>query len=262
MIIETLIIHGGDLVEWHAASGYDRKPAQRIAPTELSIEFTTSPRTLRVHHKPDGTVLWHQNSAGPSLAVAGMASGDDLAAQPITTYPIRGRVSDPAGRYLPRTFAFTLGNITTHTVALYHSPLGARFGAGGGIYGRLAFEPGTAAAWAMITLTVTPALGVPLRFVAQADQYGEFRLPLERLPAMTKDAPSSTHNARLEVRALPGAHAAAPLDPDSLIATKVAKGKSGNGKSQFADFLTLAISPGSATRVVSPEHTQIVLQST
>lgn len=262
MIIETLITHGGDLIEWHAASGYERKPAQRIAPMELMIEFTTSPKALRVHHKHDGTVLWHQNSSGPSLAMAGMASENDLAAQPITTYPIRGRVSDPVGRYLPRTFALTLGNATIHAIALYHSPLGTRFGAGGGIYGQLVFEPGTIAAWAMITLTVTPALGAPQRFVAQADQHGEFRLPLERLPAMTKDAPSSSHNARLEVRALPGAHAVAPLDPDSLIATKVAKGKTGNGKSQFADFLTLAISPGSVTRVISPDHMQIVLQST
>ena len=41
-------------------------------------------------------------------------------------------------------FAFTLGNTAEHAVALYHSPLGARFTQAGGIYGRIAFEAETA----------------------------------------------------------------------------------------------------------------------
>ena len=53
-----------------------------------------------------------------------------------------------------------------------------------------------------------------------------------------------------------------PLDPDTLTAVQVAKGKTGNGKSSFGDHFTFDITPGTVVRVVSPEHTQIVLKST
>ena len=262
MTAETLIIHGGDLLEWHLASGYVDKPLTRITPEKLKIEFSKAPKAMRIFHKPSGTLLWHKNSAGPSKVIVGEVTEADLTAQPTTTYPIEGTVSDPSGHYLPRTFAFTLGNTSEHTVALYHSPLGARFAQAGGIYGSAAFEDGTMAAWALINLTVTPSLGPALKFVAQTDAHGEFRLPLDRLPAITKDAPSTKYNAKLEVKASAAADAATPLDPETLAAVKVAKGKTGNGKSQFVDFFTFDITPGTVAKVVSPEHTQIVLKST
>lgn len=261
MIIETSILHCGDLIEWRESSGFVDQPPRRIAPAALAIDFSKAPQSLRIYHKANGTLLWHKNSAGPSKVVAGKATEDDLKARPTNTYAIEGSVSDPTGHYLPRTFAFTLGNASEHKIAIYHSPLGARFSKSGGVYGRVMFEDDTVAAWALIQLTVTPSLGTPLKFVAQTDQHGEFRLPLDRLPALTKDAPSPTYAAKLEVKASTSANPKSPLDPDGLSLINVAKGKTGNGKSQFANALNLAIAPGMVAEIASPKHEVIVLKS-
>ena len=259
MTAETLIAHGGDLVSWHVASGYCDKPLQRVAPEKLRIDFGNVPKVLRVYYKRDGVLLWHPNAAGASKILARAVTQDDLQALPTATYAIVGRVSDPSGHFLPRTFAFTLGGTAEHAIALYHSPLGARFDHGGGIYGRIVFENQTPAAWALLTVTVTPPLGPVLAFTAQADAYGEFRLPLNRLPALTKDAPASSYGAKLEVRA--AASADVPLDPETLTAAQVADGKDGDGVSQFASFFTFAVTPGRIAEVASPEHDRIVLES-
>lgn len=261
MIIETSILHCGDLIEWRESSGFVDQPPRRIAPAALAIDFSKAPQSLRIYHKANGTLLWHKNSAGPSKVVAGEATKDDLEAHATNTYAIEGSVSDPTGRYLPRTFAFTLGNAGEHRIALYHSPLGARFSKSGGIYGRAMFEDDTVAAWALIQLTVTPSLGTPLKFVAQTDRHGEFRLPLDRLPALTKDAPSPTYAAKLEVKASTSANPKNPLDPDALSLINVAKGKTGSGKSQFANAFNLAIAPGMVAEIASPKHEVIVLKS-
>jgi hypothetical protein len=261
VIIETIILHCGDLIEWRESSGFVGKPPRRIAPAALNIDFSKAPQPLRIYHKANGTLLWHKNSAGPSKAVAGIATEEDLKAHPTNTYPVEGSVSDPTGHYLPRTFAFTLGNGSEHQIALYHSPLGARFGKAGGIYGRVVFEDDAVAAWALIQLTVTPSLGLPLKFVAQTDRHGEFRLPLDRLPALTKDAPSPTYAAKLEIKASTSANPESPLDPDALSPINVAKGKTGAGKSQFANAFNLAIAPGMVAEIASPKHEVIVLKS-
>lgn len=262
MMAETLIIHGGDLVEWRESSGFTNKPPLRVTPTTLSIEFNRAPRALYVLHKTNGTLLWHKNSAGPSKVVAGTATEADKTAQPTRSYPIEGSVSDPAGRYLPRTFSFTLGANNEHKVSLYHSPLGARFSKAGGVYGQVGFDNGKVAAWAIVELTVTPPLGVPLNFVAQADSHGEFSLPLNRLPALTKDAPSATYTARLKVRALPSAMPETPLDPERLTHVEIAKGKNSDSTTQFATSLDLAVAPGAIKKIISPNHALIVLKST
>lgn len=262
MIAETLIIHGGDLVEWCASSGFAGKQPRRISPGRLAIHLTKAPGELCMLHKHNGTLLWHKNSTSPSRVIPGMASEEDMAPKPMGAHEIEGIVTDISGHYLPRTFAFTLGNTSEHQIALYHSPLGARFGKAGGIYGRIGFANGAVAAWALVYLTVTPPLGAPLKFVAQTDRHGEFQLPLERLPALGKDAPSSTYAAKLEVKASPSSNPDSPLDPEKLLPVKVAKGKNSNGESQFDSQFGLAIAPGTVSRIASPEHPMIVLEST
>ena len=262
MITETLIIHGGDLVEWHEHSGFANKPPQRIPPATLRIEFNKAPQALYVHHKPQGTLLWHKKSAAPSKVVNGIATDTDKTAPPTGSYPIEGNVSDPSGRYLPRRFSFTLGSNNEHQVSLYHSPFGARFSNAGGIHGQVGFDDGKVAAWALIALTVTPTLGPALKFVAQADVHGEFALPLNRLPALTKDAPTTTYSAALEIKALHSTAPEALIDPDTLIQTDIASNKDTNDNSLFVKTLGLAITPGTVTKIVSPNHTLIVLKST
>jgi len=262
MIVETNIIHGGDLIEWRDNSGFVDKGFEAISPSALDIQFSQAPRSMRVVQKAKGTLLWHSSSAGPSRIVSGQATEEEVTAHPSKTFLIEGSVSDPTGRYLPRAFSFTLGNTAQHKVGLYRSPLGSNISKSGGIYGQISFDDNRIAAWALIELTVTPSVGTPLPFVAQADAYGEFCLPLNRLPALTKDAPSPTYSAVLTVKASTFANPDHLLNPDTLPSIQIAHEKDSNGISQFANSIDLAIAPGKVTKVVSPKHTRIVLKST
>ncbi len=264
MIAETLILHAGDLIEWRDSSGFIGKPPQRIAPATLHIEIMQASKALRITNKPTGTLLWRKFNGDNAYQkiVAAMATELDLIAPVVANQSVTGRVSDPSGRFLPRLFTLTLGAEHEYKVALYQTPLGAPFTQTGGLYGQLGFSDGSLAAWALIQLIVTPSLGPPLTFVAQADAHGEFRLPLARLPALTKDAPALTYAAKLSVKAAYPAMPEQALDPDSLQTKKVATGKTGNGNSQFTNTLEFALAPGGITKIVSPNHALIVLQST
>lgn len=262
MIAETLVMHGGDFIEWRDSSGYVGKAPRRLSPEKLSIQITKAPKALRIMHKASGTVLSLTDSAGFSKVIPGLAQESDLARPAPVLYKIEGHISDPAGGYLPRPFSLTLGTGAGHTIALYPSPLGAQFGKAGGIYGRIGFAGGAVAPWAMVILSVTPPSGPVLIFQAQADRHGEFRLPLERLPALTKATPGSTYAAALAVKTSLSAGTDPPLDPEAQPLAHLAVGVSHDGNMEFAAQLAIAIAPETVSRVVSPGLTHLVLKST
>lgn len=259
MTLETTILHGGSFIEWRCGSGYGAKEPLRIAPDDLRLSFEPPLPRLSIQHKARGTLLWP--APRQARVVPGRAGAADLALPALPERQVKSVVVDVSGRYLPRAFDLTLGVATQQTIALYASPLGTRYGSAGGIQGRLAFADGTVAAWALLELTVTPTLGGPLQFIAQADQHGEFRLALDRLPALTRDAPAPSYGAKLSVRASASALATQPLDPAALTPVSIAKGKNAQGKSQFASTLSLDITPGTVSPVTSPKHELIVLKA-
>jgi hypothetical protein len=261
VIAETVIIHGGDFIEWREAGAFMDRAPSRIPPGRLLIRFTKGPEALHVVQKPYGTLLRKRSSAAAAQIVAGEATAEDTLPPPQTAYPIEGVVSDPSGTYLPRSFSLMLGNSGEHVIQLYRSAVGAPFTRSGGVFGQVGFDDGATAPWALLYLTVTPSLAAPLRFVAQADKNGEFRLPLDHLPALLKDSPTTVYQAKLAVRSARAPIPEHQVDPDTLLPVKVAKGISGSGKSLFADMLNLTVTPGTATQIVSPKHSRIVIQS-
>ena len=262
MIAETVIIHGGDLIEWHEAGAFIGRPPCRIPSGRLNIEFKKASPSLRIVHKTNGMLLWSRNSSAASLVVNGEATAEDMKRASAATYPIIGSVSDSSGCYLPRIFTLMLGGSSQHVIQLHRSPVGARFTNAGGIFGQVVFDDGTVAPWALIYLTLTPPLTTPISFVAQADNNGEFRLPLDRMPAQQqKHASTTEYSAKLTVKAVRTEHPEHPVDPDTLTAVKVAKGVTVSGKSQFADTLNLAITTGKIANIVSPRHQRIVIKS-
>lgn len=253
MIAETLVLHASDFIEWLDASG-PQAVARRVLPAQdLDVRFTQAPPDLKLTHKTAGTVLWRREPEGMHLVVDGEATPAELAPPDETLYPLAGEVRDRTGIFLPRRFAFDAGRREGRRLGLFRSPLGTRFGRAGGLYGRTLREDGTPVPWALLTLRVEPPLAEPLDFIAQSDAHGEFRLSLERLPSLTRDAPAQTYPATLTLRA-----AADGTDPDTLPAAQV-RG-TGSGNAAFKAELTVDLAPGRIATLASPGRDALVLR--
>jgi len=251
MIVETLVLHASDFIEWLDASG-PQNVARRVVPAQtLDVRLSLAPSDLQLIHKSSGTALWRRQPEALRQVIAGAAAPADLLPPDEALFPLAGEVSDPAGHFLPRRFSFNAGQRAGHRLRLFRSSLGTRFGNAGGLTGRTALGDGTPVAWAVLELRVTPPLADPLDFVAQSDAHGEFRLSLERLPALTRDAPAETYPAKLKVRAGPDGS-----DPDALPQAQIR----GTGGSPFKQELAVDIAPGRIATLASPGRDALVLQ--
>ncbi|MBP0622451.1 hypothetical protein [Cupriavidus consociatus] len=251
MIFETLVLHASDFIEWLDASGAQGS-ARRVVPAQtLEIRLSQAPRDLELIHKTSGTALWRRIPAGLRRVVAGEAVPADLVPPAEAMFPIAGEVRDPAGRFLPRRFALNAGQCAGQRLRMFRSPHGTRFGRAGGLIGRATLDDGTPLPWALLALRVTPPLADPFDFVAQSDAHGEFRLSLERLPALTKDAPADVYPAVLSVRAAPDG-----TDPDALPQALVRT----TGGAPFKTELAVDIAPGRIVTLASPGRDALVLQ--
>jgi len=251
MIFETLVLHASDFIEWLDASGSQGSVRRVVAAQTLEIRLLQAPRDLELIHKTSGTALWRRTPAELRRVLAGEAPPADLVPPAEALFPITGEVRDPEGRFLPRHFAIDAGRRAGHRLRLFRSSHGTRFGRAGGLTGRTALDDGTPVPWALLALRVTPPLADPIEFVAQSDVHGEFRLSLERLPALTKDAPADTYPARVKVRA-----AAQGTDPDTLPAALVRT----TGGTPFMTELAVDIAPGRIATLASPGRDALVLR--
>jgi len=261
MTAETTYRHGSDWIEWTEATGRDGARRRPVAPDTLSIALSKAPADLRLVHGTSNTKLWRERVAGSTGLQTALLDTSLIPPAPATLYEMAGVLSDPAGIFLPRRFSIMAGGGNGHAVALYRSPAGTKGVSRCGIRGSLAWIDGTPAAWALVRVQVAPSVGPPLDFSAQADAFGDFLLPLDRVPALTKDAPSGTYTTRLRVFALPHVGRDSPLDPDTLPAVKVATGVNGSGKPVFAPKLTFQLTPGVPTPVQSPGLGRLAVQA-
>jgi hypothetical protein len=253
MIVETLVLHASDFIEWLDASGPQGVARRRVSAQTLDVRLSTAPSDLELIHKPSGTALWRHEPDTLRRVIDGEAIEAERVPPTETLYPIAGEVGDPAGHFLPRQFSFEAGRRAGHVLRLFRSALGTRFGKAGGLVGRTVLEDGTPVAWALLALRVSPPLADPFDFVAQSDAQGEFRLSLERLPSLTKDAPAETYPATLKVRA-----AADGTNPDTLPEVRV-RG-TGNAAAAFKTELKVDIAPGRIATLASPGRDALVLR--
>ena len=254
--VETCLWHASDWIAWIDRSGDARPTREPLVDVALAVNFTgRPPRDLSVVQKPGRTLLWRRLPDSLRRTEPGEVDSAGRMRPVVPSYPLEGELSDPSGRYLPRRFALSAGAALGHRLPVYRSPLGVRYQSAGGLFGRAVFEDGTPAAWAVLELEVTPPLTGALPFVTQADGNGEFRLALNRLPALTKDAPVSRYAASLRVRASLAAARAwqaqqTLLDPDLLPVVAVIA------------LTDLEVIPGEVNRLHSDASADLVLQAT
>ncbi|MBI5329700.1 MAG: hypothetical protein HZB71_03705 [Betaproteobacteria bacterium] len=260
MILETGAFQGVARIVWVDRAGYLDPQRQPLADLPLEVRFSQLPRALRAVHKTGATLLLRSSglriAAGAPQPASWLDAGTDA-------YDVQGEVSEPTGRFLPRRFARLTGQTQDLAIDLYRSPLGARYQSGGGVQGRVMFDDDAPAALALIRVEVTPPLTGKLAFIAQADGNGEFRLPLDRLPALGKDAPSATYPAVLRVQASPDASRAwreqgIPANPDLYPSAQVLDMADAT---RFADSTSFTITPGTVATLTSAGKSTLVVQT-
>lgn len=243
---ETLVRHASGAIYWVDGNVVVGPPP--LVDVALRVELDTAPRDLAVSKKRGKLVFWRRLPDRMHAVEPGRAKGDSLNRPAEAAYVVRGRVADPAGLFNPQRFALNaVGNGVVSRLPLYRSPLGTRVPKGGVLEGSLRFGPNQPASWALVELSVplrsaTGTVVPPLRFLAQADRRGEFRLPLTLLPA--NDAQIKNPSS-VTIRAARALIDVASPDLSLLAATRILLVEPGN----TAASGTLNIRPGRSERL-------------
>jgi hypothetical protein len=246
-VAETLIRHASDWIDWIDRTGFAAPDHQPRVDSPLVVTLDQAPRDLQLYPKRGQTVLWRLRPEDLIALTRGPASASDLARPTEAPYPVEGWVSDPDGRFSPRRFSLNGGNAAGHALALYRSPKGTRLGSAGGLRGHIRIDGGPAVPWALVQVEITLPTAQKLPFIAQADANGDFLLPLDRLPALTKDALSATYPATLDIRADLTASPESPSDPDGFAPATLRDPTDG---SQVITA-TLSVAPGGIASIMS-----------
>lgn len=254
-VFETLARHASDIIHWVEGSGpvlQDARPISNAVNRDLDIKLITAPlkldtenvllsdRTptdLSLTHKPGVTVLWRINASdGKTLtSIHSGADFENALNRPVEdTYKVSGTIADKQSRLNPREFNLVeAGNFIDisdpaahgHQVKLYRSPKGTQMGSLGGLQGRVQWDTGETASWAIINCEVTLKHTTGTRsYSAQADINGDFRLAFAQLPFPKKEGDSRPpYVCKISVKALKSSSAEMWHQPDNFISVELKK---------------------------------------
>lgn len=250
---ETLVQYASDLIHWVEGSGpisQQSRPMTGGIENNLKVELITAPlkldsdniaiadRTpsdLFITNKPGLTVLWRLDAANNQTLSYVQNSSDSVLSRPIEEpYKVTGIISDKQNRINPREFHLThAGNFIDvndplakgHEIKLYRSVLGSKMGSLGGLEGRLQWDDGSVASWAIITCKVTLMHTTGTRsYSAQADKNGDFRLAFAALPFPKKEGDSRPpYQCELSISALKAVSGEEWHQPDDFISAELKK---------------------------------------
>ena len=257
-VAETRVRHASSAIVWiDGASRPDASNPSRV-PHRLALELTAPPRDLVAVAKVGKTVLWRRVPAGMNASVSGRATKADLERPIEADYELRGVVLDPTGQFNPRRFAVTVGSASRRSVILHRSMRGASSGLGAALEGNVRFSQEVPASWALLELRVTVIGGgatAPLLFRAQADRFGDFRMPLPWLPSRLAEINTSTHPPALQVRASPSQSGVQVPALELLEATTIMS----DADTSFGANFAPALVPGRTVRISSHGSNSLVI---
>jgi len=252
-VFETQARYASDLVHWVEGSGpvFDQpRPLAHALENTLEINLLDAPlkidpesilltdRTpsdLTLTHKTGVMILWRLNANDSKTLISAHAknSSADARTRPLeTAYKVSGTISDQQKRVNPREFNLVdVGNFIDvsdplakgHEVKLYRSPMGTQMGSLGGVQGRIQWDTGEIASWAIITCEVTLKHTTGTHsYSAQADINGDFRLAFASLPFPKKEDDSRPPYAcTLTVSALKSASQQKWHQPDDFVTAEL-----------------------------------------
>ncbi len=188
---------------------------------------------------------------------------------------VEGTLVDPARQFNSRWFARDLLALdTTHleqnAIGLFRHTQATTLSIGGSLRGHLQLESGEALPWVILSLSLQlqsppPEDGeeapppAPIILVqAQANQFGDFVLPLNELPAAEFDMPVPSYSAQLNVQRC--AIKSELPDPDDLQNLNVLELVPAGDEAIFEASLSFQVKPGEHRQLHSHQQSALLVK--
>lgn len=188
---------------------------------------------------------------------------------------IEGTLVDPTRQFNSRWFARDLlaldsAHLEQNAIGLFRHTQATALSVGGSLRGHLQLESGEALPWAIVSLSLQlqsppPEDGeeapppAPIMLVqAQANQFGDFVLPLNELPAAEFDMPVPGYSAQLNVRRC--AIKSELPDPDDLQNLNVLELVPAGDEAIFEASLSFQVQPGEHRPLHSHQQSALLVK--
>lgn len=259
--LETPIRHASDVIRLFEGSGCTSVGPRNAIREKLDITLMSAGRPVTLVNKGAVVGLLEPQSQTLNLLFEdGRATSADMVYPAQTTFAISGKASSVSGHFNPRFFSLTVGNGEARELTLYRATAATGRVTAGSVEGNVVTASGAdriAEPWALLTLVVTPTVGDPLTFVAQADAHGDFTIPVSHAPALDKDAPSPSYSSTLTIQRVPLETESGFPNPDAASALQI---ESLVTNDSFGPSITFDLVPGMKTTLVSAGEESLVVQ--
>jgi hypothetical protein len=188
---------------------------------------------------------------------------------------IEGTLVDPSRQFNSRWFgrdllALDAAHLEQNAIGLFRHTQATALSVGGSLRGNLQLESGEAVPWAIVSLSLQlqsplpeegeePAPPAPIVLVqAQANQFGDFVLPLNELPAAEFDMPVPIYRAQLRVQRC--AIKSDLPDPDDLQDLNVLELLPEDDAAIFAASISVDVRPGEHRQLYSHQQSALLVK--
>lgn len=188
---------------------------------------------------------------------------------------IEGTLVDPTHQFNSRWFGRDLlsldsAHLEQNAIGLFRHTQSTILSVGGSLRGNLQLESGEALSWAILSLSLQlqspppedgeePAPPAPIVLVqAQANQFGDFVLPLNELPAAEFDMPVPIYSAQLRIQRC--AIKSDLPDPDDLQNLDVLAMVPEGDQPIFAVSIGFQVKPGEHRQLLSHQQSALIVK--
>ena len=276
---ETTWHHAANFISLYDAtgSGFQSKPAIKKA-IQLSLTEINPKLVYRILNKGDRIALLlldhrdlyrqkskdHLRAEDPNQVITEdllNVNKDDLQQPDSVVTSIAGYIEDKTRFYNPRYFSINLQTLDINdpyknAIALYRNLNAIQVSAAGSIRGNLEMDSGKPAAWALITLIIKLDDDHSLEIKSQANQAGDFVIPLTELPALEPDSLVTAFASSLAVQLC----AITDNRPDPAQLTDVTL-KLQSADANGVDAITFEIKYGQHIVLTSVGHQSLVIKT-
>lgn len=188
---------------------------------------------------------------------------------------IEGTLVDPGRQFNPRWFgrdllALNVAELGQNAIGLFRHTQATRLSVGGSVRGNLQWESGEVVPWAIVSLSLqlqSPPPGedeepappsIVLLLQAQANQFGDFVLSLNELPALEFDMPMPIYSAQLRVQRC--AIKSGFPDPDDLQSLDLLALLAEGDTAVFTDTISFQLRPGEHRPLHSHQQSALLVK--
>lgn len=255
-VYETQVSHVYDVIFYRDGSTRhlgDDKSA--MVADSIDVKLLNGHQQLQVTQKP-GLLVFTQKQS--SQILPGTITEAQKSPPATNNLLVKMLLIPSQGQYNPRFASMTLGNINTQNTIWLYPAVQFSHGHHRALYGHIEFANKTPASWALLELRVEYKPAKFITLYAQADQNGEFDMPLTGLPSRPKNISHYLAHLTIKSQAEELADSQTAADPDSFSNRKVGLSIV-NDVVTYGDTLSLNLKPELRTRVITTGTERLII---